>query len=90
MRIETVTAIISEVFRIDGIGYTSATDFLILPNEATWVYGETLEYVRYNPTLNTVTVQTSIGEYERYSEPNVITRAINKAETLLGNLQATN
>lgn len=91
MRIETVTAVISEIFHIDGIGYTSANDFLILPNEVTWLGDETLEYVRYYPTLNTVTVQTSLGEYQRdVSDIGALSRAIVKAETLLGNLQATN
>lgn len=68
----TLSAIAGQVLSAEFLPYASpvaTAPLLAVPNEPLWIGGQyTVEYVMYSAATHSVTVQTSVGEYDRDSD----------------------
>ena len=98
MESTTLAAIAGQVLSAEFIPYSSpiaTAPLLAVPNEPLWIGGQyTVEYVMYSPATHSVTVQTSVGEYDRGSDDDsqlsrVLSAACKRMESALAALIAS-
>lgn len=96
MEATTLAAIAGQVLSAEFIPYASpvpAAPLLAVPNEPLWVGKHTIEYVMYSVATQSVTVQTSAGEFSRESDDadtlsRSLSAACNRMESALAALSA--
>lgn len=96
MESTTLAAIAGQVLSAEFIPYASpvaAAPLLAVPDEPLWMGEYTVEYVMYSAATHSVTVQTSVGEYDRDSDgdsqlSSVLSTACKRMESALAALLA--
>ena len=71
MEATTLAAIAGQVLSAEFIPYASpvaTAPLLAVPDEPLWLGEYTVEYVMYSHVNHSVSVQTSVGEYDRDSD----------------------